>query len=83
MLLTEDTDSGSVPAWAESHSVSVGQQGTAGSMRGFLKDVLEGKVREVRKWIEKGEAVSQYDEYGNTALHLAAEKGFRGCTRQH
>ena len=50
-------------------------------MRGFLKDVLEGKVREVRKWIEKGEAVSQYDEYGNTALHLAAEKGFRGVCK--
>ena len=51
------------------------------SMRGFLKDVLEGKVREVRKWIERGEAVSQYDEYGNTALHLAAEKGFRGVCK--
>ena len=43
-------------------------------MRGFLKDVLDGKVREVRKWLEKGANVSQYDEYGNTALHLAAEK---------
>lgn len=50
-------------------------------MRGFLKDVLDGKVREVRKWLEKGEAVSQYDEYGNTALHLAAEKGYRGVCK--
>ena len=50
-------------------------------MRGFLSDVLEGKVREVRKWLEKGEAVSQYDEYGNTALHLAAEKGYRGVCK--
>ena len=50
-------------------------------MRGFLKDVMEGKVREVRKWLEKGEAVSQYDEYGNTALHLAAEKGYRGVCK--
>ena len=53
----------------------------SGDMRGFLKDVLDGKVREVRKWIEKGENVSQYDEYGNTALHLAAEKGFRGVCK--
>ena len=50
-------------------------------MRGFLKDVMEGKVREVRKWLERGEAVSQYDEYGNTALHLAAEKGYRGVCK--
>ena len=50
-------------------------------MRGFLKDVLDGKVREVRKWLEKGESVSQYDEYGNTALHLAAEKGYRGVCK--
>ena len=50
-------------------------------MKGFLKDVLEGKVREVRKWIEKGENVSQFDDYGNTALHLAAEKGLRGVCK--
>merc|ERR1712170_314692 len=50
-------------------------------MRGFLKDVLDGKVREVRKWLEKGANVSLYDEYGNTALHLAAEKGFRGVCK--
>ena len=50
-------------------------------MKGFLKDVLDGKVREVRKWLEKGENVSQYDEYGNTALHLAAEKGYRGVCK--
>ena len=51
------------------------------AMKGFLKDVLEGKVREVRKWIEKGENVSQFDDYGNTALHLAAEKGLRGVCK--
>ena len=50
-------------------------------MKSFLKDVLEGKVREVRKWIEKGENVSQFDDYGNTALHLAAEKGLRGVCK--
>ena len=50
-------------------------------MKAFLKDVLEGKVREVRKWIEKGENVSQLDDYGNTALHLAAEKGLRGVCK--
>merc|ERR1712168_1451417 len=51
------------------------------AMRGFLKDVLDGKVREVRKWLEKGANVSLYDQYGNTALHLAAEKGFRGVCK--
>ena len=49
------------------------------AMRGFLKDVLDGKVREVRKWLEKGANVSLYDEYGNTALHLAAEKVTCDC----
>jgi len=50
-------------------------------MRGFFKDVLDGKVREVRKWIEKGQNVGLYDDYGNTALHLAAEKGYRGVCK--
>eukprot|EP00092_Neocalanus_flemingeri_P080238 GFUD01100073.1.p1 GENE.GFUD01100073.1~~GFUD01100073.1.p1 ORF type:complete len:644 (-),score=201.76 GFUD01100073.1:19-1950(-) len=50
-------------------------------MKGFFKDVLDGKVRDVRKWIEKGTHVGLYDEYGNTALHLAAEKGFRGVCK--
>ena len=50
-------------------------------MKGFFKDVLDGKVREVRKWIEKGQHVGLYDDYGNTALHLAAEKGYRGVCK--
>ena len=50
-------------------------------MKGFFKDVLDGKVREVRKWVEKGQHVDLYDDYGNTALHLAAEKGFRGVCK--
>ena len=32
-------------------------------------------MRDVRKWIENGENVNQIDQYGNTALHIAAEKG--------
>ena len=62
---------------AQARTISVKNQ----DMKGFLKDVLEGKVREVRKWIEKGENVSQFDDYGNTALHLAAEKGLRGVCK--
>ena len=50
-------------------------------MGGFFKDVLDGKVRDVRKWIENGENVNQIDQYGNTALHIAAEKGFRGVCK--
>ena len=50
-------------------------------MGSFFQDVLEGKVRNVRKWIEEGENVTQYDGYGNTALHLATEKGFRGVCK--
>jgi len=50
-------------------------------MKGFFKDVLDGKVREVRKWVDKGQHVDLYDDYGNTALHLAAEKGFRGVCK--
>ena len=50
-------------------------------MGSFFQDVLEGKVRNVRKWIEEGENVTQYDGYGNTALHLATEKGYRGVCK--
>jgi len=50
-------------------------------MKGFFRDVLAGKVREVRKWVEKRELVDLYDDYGNTSLHLAAEKGFRGVCK--
>ena len=50
-------------------------------MGGFFKDILDGKVRDVRKWIENGENVNQFDQYGNTALHMAAEKGFRGVCK--
>ena len=38
---------------------------------GFFKDVLEGRVRDVKKWLEEGQQqVGAYDSYGNTALHL-------------
>ena len=50
-------------------------------MGSFFQDVLDGKVRNVRKWIEEGENATQYDSYGNTALHLATEKGFRGVCK--
>jgi len=50
-------------------------------MGGFFHDVLEGRVRDVRKWVEGGQKVGLYDEYGNTALHMAAEKGFRGVCK--
>ena len=50
-------------------------------MGSFFQDVIEGKVRNVRKWIEEGENVTQYDGYGNTALHLATEKGYRGVCK--
>ena len=50
-------------------------------MGGFFKDVLDGKVRDIGKWIENGENVNQIDQYGNTALHIAAEKGFRGVCK--
>lgn len=50
-------------------------------MGGFFKDVLDGKVRDVRKWVEKGQKVGLYDEYGNTALHLASERGYRGVCK--
>eukprot|EP00090_Calanus_glacialis_P032443 TRINITY_DN53738_c0_g1_i1.p1 TRINITY_DN53738_c0_g1~~TRINITY_DN53738_c0_g1_i1.p1 ORF type:complete len:628 (+),score=157.87 TRINITY_DN53738_c0_g1_i1:133-2016(+) len=51
-------------------------------MKGFFKDVLDGKVREVRKWVGKeAQYVDLYDDYGNTALHLAAEKGYRGVCK--
>ena len=50
-------------------------------MGGYFKDVLDGKVREVRKWIDKGENLSQFDQFGNCALHLAAEKGYRGVCK--
>jgi len=50
-------------------------------MGGFFKDVLDGKVRDVRKWLEGGQKISLYDEYGNTALHLAAERGYRGVCK--
>ena len=50
-------------------------------MSGFFKDVLDGKVRDVRKWIERGENIVQFDQYGNAAIHLAAEKGYRGVCK--
>jgi len=50
-------------------------------MTGFFKDVLDGKVRDVRKWLENGQTVGEYDEYGNTALHLASERGYRGVCK--
>ena len=50
-------------------------------MGGFFHDVLEGRVRDVRKWGGGGQKVGLYDEYGNTALHMAAEKGFRGVCK--
>ena len=66
-------------------------------MGGFFRDVLEGRVRDVKKWVEGGQKVTCavytqghvvprlqvgiYDEYGNTALHMAAEKGFRGVCK--
>ena len=50
-------------------------------MGGFFHDVLQGRVRDVKKWVEGGQAVGLYDEYGNTALHMAAEKGFRGVCK--
>jgi len=50
-------------------------------MGGFFHDVLEGRGRDVRKWVEGGQKVGLYDEYGNTALHMAAEKGFRGVCK--
>jgi hypothetical protein len=37
---------------------------------GFFKDVMEGRVRDVKKWLENGQHVGAYDNYGNTALHL-------------
>jgi len=50
-------------------------------MGGFFKDVIDGKVRDVRKWVEKGQQVGLYDEHGNTALQLAAERGYRGVCK--
>ena len=50
-------------------------------MSDFFKDVLDGKVRDVRKWIERGENITQYDGYGNAAIHLATEKGYRGVCK--
>ena len=50
-------------------------------MSDFFKDVVDGKVRDVRKWIERGENISQYDGYGNAAIHLATEKGYRGVCK--
>ncbi len=37
---------------------------------GFFRDVLEGRVRDVKKWLEGGQLAGAYDSYGNTALHL-------------
>jgi hypothetical protein len=46
---------------------------------GFFKDVLEGRVRDVKKWLEGGQHVGAYDNYGNTALHLGTESlAYRG-----
>jgi len=50
-------------------------------MGGFFKDVIDGKVRDVRRWIEKGQQVGLFDEHGNTALQLAAERGYRGVCK--
>jgi len=50
-------------------------------MGGFFKDVLDGKVRDVRRWVEKGQQVGVFDEHGNTALQLAAERGYRGVCK--
>jgi len=50
-------------------------------MGGFFKDVLDGKVRDVRKWVEKGQQVGLFDEHGNTALQLASERGYRGVCK--
>merc|ERR1712168_1211334 len=45
-------------------------------MGGFLYYVAEGNTDEVRAWLENGQEVDKADSYGNTALLLAAEKGF-------
>jgi len=45
-------------------------------MGGFLYDVSKGNTGEVRAWLENGQEVDKADTYGNTALLLAAEKGF-------
>ena len=44
-------------------------------MGGFFHDVSEGRIKEVRAWLETGQDVDKVDTYGNTALLLAAEKG--------
>merc|ERR1719228_1806662 len=45
-------------------------------MGGFLHAVSEGNTSEVRAWLENGQDVNKADSYGNTALLLAAERGF-------
>lgn len=47
---------------------------------GLLFDVSENRLDEVNIRLEKGEDVNQADKSGNTALHLAAEKGLAEMT---
>ena len=44
---------------------------------GFLYDVSQDRVDDVReRLLSKKDAINETDNNGNTALHLAAEKGF-------
>lgn len=50
-------------------------------MEEFFTDVCEGKVRAVKSRLEGGCNVNGLDKNGNSALHVATEKGFRGVCK--